>query len=352
MHHQITIIELISKLELVLNIQLFLVGGAVRDTLLGKTIKDWDFASPALPDEIELAVRDAGLRPYLIGKKYGTIGLKYRFEDNSEPVLIEITTFRGEVYAPGDRKPEVQFSKTIDQDLSRRDFTINAIAMDSKGQLIDPYNGQSDLSSKLIRTVGNPTLRFKEDPLRILRGVRIASQLGFEIESQTAKKITEKRFSLLNISKERWVSEIDRILSQPNPLSGLNTLMNLRLFEVLIPELTLQKNFEQQSPHHQYNLWEHTSKVIQAVPADQLELRWAALLHDVAKPMVKHMKNENQAQYIGHDLIGAEVAKKICWYLKFSNQRTNFICDTILMHLHEGSILKRYDDSAKIKGCD
>jgi len=336
------------KIEDALGIPLYLVGGAVRDTLLSRDVKDWDFATSALPDEIEAAVRKFGAKPYLIGKRFGTIGFKFPFDGSIRGFkYIEITTFRAEEYVEGSRKPSVRFSEDIIEDLSRRDFTINAIAMNSHGKLYDPFNGREDCTSEIIRAVGNPTIRFKEDPLRILRAIRFAAKYDFQIEVQTHKKLSEKRVSLLSVSKERWADELDKILSLDDPTTGLNLLMESKLMQILIPELVLQYKYNQNTPYHDFDLWTHTLKVVQATPSDNLNLRWAALLHDVAKPMTRSEKNENQSNYILHDIVGAEVALKICRYLRFSNERTDYITNAIKNHLHPDSDLKEFDDKGK-----
>ena len=187
----------------------YFVGGAVRDYIMGNEPKDYDFCTPAEPDEIERLIKKDERRAYLTGKRFGTLACKMDGE------MIEITTFRTEKYEPGNRKPKVEYVKSINEDLSRRDFTINAIAIRlTKGNLkiIDPFGGEEDIEAKIIRAVGNPKLRFKEDPLRILRAIRFTSRYGFEIEEATEKKISRMGIHLLDISKERWMIELDKIL--------------------------------------------------------------------------------------------------------------------------------------------
>lgn len=337
--------EFIQSVESLLNIPVYLVGGAVRDTLLGQTPKDWDFATPASPDQIEEAIKKAGRRAFCIGKKFGTIGCKFPVADDFR--YIEITTFRTEKYQEKNRKPIVEFSNNIELDLARRDFTINAIAINSKGKIIDPYKGVSDINAKTIKAVGNPRTRFKEDPLRILRGIRLSSKLDFTIEQNTAEKMQEKRISLLNISKERWIDELDKILSLEDPSFGLELLMDLTLWQIIIPEISLQKNYDQNSPYHDFSLWEHTKKVVKSTPKENLELRWSALLHDIAKPFTRTENKKGHSNYIGHELLGAEMSLKASHHLKFSKKRREYIYQTILTHLQENSALKPYDDQSK-----
>lgn len=340
-------LQIISIVENLLNLPVFLVGGAVRDLLLGKNIKDWDFATPATPDQIENALRKAGKKPYLIGKKFGTIGFKLEIDGKFE--YIEITTFRTEIYQEKNRKPQVAFTDQIEIDLARRDFTINSLAMKSNGQIIDNWNGQKDLQSKIIKVVGSAKERFKEDPLRILRVLRIAASLDFEIEEKTWEKLCKMRFEILNISKERWVLEIDKILRLENEKleKGLDLLMESGIFGVIIPELTLQKNYNQNSPYHDFDLWTHTKKVVCNVPFENLDLRWTALLHDIAKPFCRTENKNGHSNYINHDILGAEISLKVSNYLKFSNSRRDYIFENILNHIKPDSTLKKYDDLGK-----
>jgi len=329
-----------------LNIPTFLVGGAVRDTILGKPVKDWDFTTPASPDEIEAAIVATGRKTYNIGKKFGTVGFK--FETSGQVFeYVEITTFRKEIYFEKNRKPQVDFVTDIQEDLGRRDFTINSMAMKSDLKLIDPFNGVEDLKNKIIRAVGNPKIRFKEDPLRMLRAIRFASSLDFMIEEKTWDKLCSARWSLLDISKERWVLEMDKILSQNNPERGLDLLMDSGLLGIIIPELSLQLNYNQNSTYHDFDLWTHTKNVTSGVPNTELNLRWTALLHDIAKPFTKTENKQGYSNYLSHELLGAEMANKVCNYLKFSNERTAFIIENITNHLKPESPLKKYDDGGK-----
>jgi len=192
---------MIKKVEKIIS-PVYMVGGAVRDTLINRTPKDYDFSTPLSPEEIENAVRKAKRKPYLIGAKFGTVGFKLKTEKGYE--YIEITTFRHETYKSGSRKPEVSFVKDITADLSRRDFTINAIAIRGN-RYIDPFDGREDLKNRLIRAVGKPSHRFKEDPLRMLRAGRFASQLDFTIDENIVKAVKQLNHKILEVSKERWV---------------------------------------------------------------------------------------------------------------------------------------------------
>jgi len=336
--------QYVVSLETLLGIPLFAVGGSVRDTFIGKTSHDWDFTTPVLPDDIETAIKQANLKPFVLGKRFGTVA----FIDPNTKEMVEITTFRSEVYKAENRKPEVIFSSTLQEDLSRRDFTMNALAVDSKGVLYDFFNGQADITNKTICTVGNAKRRFSEDPLRLLRAIRFATCLNFSIEEKTWESIVSQKFRLVSISKERWMQELNLILSSPNVRTGLNLLMSSGLLGIMIPELVIQHGYNQQNIHHDFDLWTHTLNVVEAVPADNLNLRWAALLHDVAKPFVRTFdEKKQQAHYVGHDIVGAEMAKKIGTYLKWSKNQQAEISEIILHHLLPISPLKVYDDGGK-----
>jgi tRNA nucleotidyltransferase (CCA-adding enzyme) len=330
--------EIISQVKTIVP-EVYLVGGSVRDHLLNKEPKDLDFATPYLPEEIESFVRKANKKPYLIGKRFGTIGIK--IDGN----YIEITTYRTETYEEGNRKPLVNFISNLETDLSRRDFTINAIAMTDTGKLIDPFQGSLDLDKHIIRCVGKASNRFQEDPLRMLRAARFASQLGFYIDAEIIETIKQLNYKILSISKERWVMELDKILLADD-VCGLNFLMMAGLLKYIIPELSLQYNFDQRNPYHNLTLWEHTLLTVYYNPCD-IEIRWAALLHDIAKPFLQTENKKGYCNYIKHDLLGYEFAHKIATYLKWSNQRTKNVANLVLNHMDDNSPLKEADTKAK-----
>ena len=210
------------------------VGGSVRDGLRGVEPADFDFATPLSPDAIEQCIRAHNRRPFLTGKRFGTIGFKL------EGLLVEVTTFRVERYREGTRNPEVSFVRDLVEDLGRRDFTINAMAREG-GRLIDPFGGREDLEARSIRCVGNPALRFKEDPLRMLRALRFAAQLGFEIEETSKRAIARWAHRILQVSKETvGLRELDKMLLAKDCDKGLRYFMNTGLCRFIIPELSLQ----------------------------------------------------------------------------------------------------------------
>lgn len=316
----------------------YVVGGAVRDELMGRTPADYDFATPLSPDEIEQSIRNYGRRPYITGKRFGTVGV--RFEGN----VVEITTFREEVYTRGNRKPHVGFLDNITADLGRRDFTINAIARRGK-RIIDPYGGVEDIKNKTIRAVGHPNHRFRDDPLRLLRAARFVSQLGFTVEEGTKKSAGKMAHKMLGVSKERWSQEMDKLLIGEHVGKGLDFLADTRILNFILPELSLQVGYDQNSKYHDFTLWEHTKKVVEAVQKDKV-IRWAALLHDVGKPFTRTDK-EDRSNYIHHERVGAEMVWKIARYLRWSNERRDEVVDLVLHHLDKGSELKKADDAHK-----
>lgn len=330
----------------------YLVGGAVRDFVMEREVTDWDFTTPLTPDEIEAALlkNNAGRKIWASGKQFGTLGTKVYLPKEDCFVKIEITTFREETYSSS-RKPQVEFVTSIDQDLMRRDFTINAMAVRLKKNylhVIDPYGGIPDLEHSIIRAVGHARQRFKEDPLRMLRAARFASAFGFEIEELTKKRMAEGSLAILRVSKERWVQELDKLLMGDYVVNGLNILAETRLLHNILPELSVQIGYDQMTPHHDFTLWEHTYKVVEAVPKN-INLKWAALLHDVGKPFAAIVKPNNPAQknYPGHELIGKEIAEKIGRYLKWPKERIDWVSDAVGCHLEERSPLKGYDSGAQ-----
>lgn len=255
----------------------YLVGGSVRDMLLGREPKDYDFCTPLSPDEIEAKVKEAGRHAYLIGKKFGTIGFRLPLTGGRKALPIEVTTFRTESYQPGNRKPQVEFVKDLDLDLSRRDFTFNAIALHNS-QYYDPFAGRMDILAKKIIAVGDATDRFREDPLRMLRAARFASQLGFEVDPNMIGKIRKMPETILGISRERWVLELDKLLIGNNPEAGLKTLMDTYLMKYMLPEVWQVCNIP--------TLYQELVRELQNAPRDT-DTRWGILLKGVAKPIVR-----------------------------------------------------------------
>ena len=309
----------------------YLVGGCVRDALMGIDPKDYDLITPHNPDIIEHKIRKVNRKPFLTGKRFGTIGMKIGGH------LVEITTFRTERYQNGNRKPEVEFVNDIKSDLNRRDFTINAIA--KKGEeIIDPFNGREDIEKKIIRCVGEPALRFKEDPLRMLRAARFSAQLGFTIDPVTFQSAARLSYTILNVSKERWVAELDNLLVTPAVDRGLNDLMDMGLFRYMIPELSLQKNYGWGDMHGDTDLWHHTVHVTSSTPHDS-DVRWAALLHNMARPFVR-VETDGRNIYMKHDILSYEMVVRLGKYLRWSNKRIETVSNLVKEQLQDDSPLK------------
>lgn len=321
----------------------YLVGGCIRDELLGKETKDYDFATSLSPKQTEMLVRNAGRKPYLVGKRFGTIG----FKTPDGKHFLEVTTFRYEEYVNENRKPSVTYGNSIIEDLARRDFTINAIARKSNGKIIDPFNGVNDLINGVIKAVGVPRHRFKEDPLRMLRAARFSSILDARVDDATYNAIKKTSHRILNISKERIVSELDRILVSDRPERGLQLLMDSDVLRYIIPEIAIQKDYNQNTRYHRFDLWNHTLGTVCEIDPEK-HLRWAALLHDVAKPFTAVInKNHGMTNYPKHDLLGEHMALDICRRLKMSSYDSQTIASLVGGHLSMDSPLKNADSSAK-----
>lgn len=319
--------------------QLYLVGGGVRDLLAGRQVVDLDFATDALPDETKELVRQAGAdHVYAVGERFGTIAALFGTR------TVEITTYRGEKYEPGLRKPEVQFGRTLMEDLSRRDFTINAMAIGAlTGELVDPFGGQKDLRMGVVRAVGVPEERFAEDPLRLMRAVRFAAQLGFRIDPHTAEAIRRTASSLQHISRERIAQEMNKILLSPAPDRGLRLLVDLSLMQYIIPEVMEMRGMRQESVHYK-DVLEHTLMVVRRVPP-QLELRWAALLHDIAKPRTFSIL-DSEVHFYGHERLGEQMARRILLGLRYDRHTVDVVSKLVGMHLRANSYEDDWTDGA------
>lgn len=289
----------------------YLVGGFVRDMLMARPSSDIDISTRARPQEIEEVFKD--FKTIDVGKFFGTIRVLTGDEE------FEITTFRRDSSYEDKRRPTgVVFADTIEDDLKRRDFTINAMAL-RKGELIDPFGGQADLGKKILRAVGNPIERISEDYLRALRAVRFAANLGFSIENDLKKAIRDQVKNLSFISVERQVVEINKILMGPDPARGIRLLDEVGLLAEIFPEVKAMVGFDQHSPHHYLDCFEHSLKVLEGTPLD-LTTRLAALFHDTGKPATFFLDEEGNGRFFGHQKISKDLAKKRFKYLKYSNK--------------------------------
>lgn len=300
----------------------YVVGGCVRDSVMGRTPNDWDMTTSATPDETREVFK--GFRTIATGIKHGTVTVMI----DSEPV--EITTMRVDGEYSDNRHPEsVSFTKKIEDDLSRRDFTVNAMAYNPKTGVVDPFGGQNDIKNKIIRCVGNPDTRFNEDALRILRAIRFSSVLGFDIDEKTSQSIINNRSLLQNISNERIRVELIKMLCGKN-IEKILTDYKSVIFE-FIPELTAEDGFLQHTPYHIYDVWTHTIKVVASIAPDS-DLRVAALLHDIEKPSMFRLDSQGIGHFKGHPQKGAETAEIILRRLRFSNAEIKHITTIIRLH--------------------
>lgn len=316
----------------------YLVGGSVRDVVMARECHDYDFATPLSVDLIEDKIRAAGRKPYLTGRRFGTVG--FRVDGHS----VEVTTFRAEAHDAVSRDPHVRLMRELEFDLSWRDFTINAMAL-AGGDVIDPFGGRDDIAARTIRAVGDPRERFAEDPIRVLRAARFASELDFVVEPATVEAMARKPHRILDVARERWMTELDRLLMGPAAPRAVRLLAEVGALRFLLPELQLQVGFDQNSAYHDRSLFEHTLAVLGATVPD-VTLRWAALLHDVGKPFARAEK-PGRSTYVGHELLGAEIVERTGLYLRWSNARRGAVAELVRDHMLPDSPLKAADDSAK-----
>jgi len=299
----------------------YAVGGCVRDSILGRVPDDWDITTSATPFE----TKSLFARTFDTGIEHGTITVLIDKE------AFEVTTYRIDGKYEDSRHPsEVTFTRSLREDLLRRDFTINAMAYNETEGLVDIFGGMVDLRKKTIRCVGDARARFGEDALRILRAVRFAAQLGFEIEKDTQNGITELAPALANISAERIQVELIKMLTSPNP-GMLKTAYELGITKVILPEFDAMMNTTQENPHHKYSVGEHTIKAIEAIRADKV-LRLTMLFHDIGKPVMKKLDENGVAHFKMHDSKGAEMTKEILKRLKFDNDTMNKVVKLVQYH--------------------
>jgi len=321
----------------------YAVGGCVRDFILGREPYDWDITTNAKPEEIQKIFSNS-----VYENDFGTVAVKVNNEKDkksrrSEEVgtpteasglkIIEITTYRVEEKYTDKRHPDsVKFTKKLEDDLSRRDFTVNAIAYDGK-KFIDPYGGEIDIAAKTIKTVGNPDERFNEDALRLMRAVRFAVQLGFNIEEKTAEAIKKNSGDLVAISKERIRDEFSKIIMSINAKAGIEILQEFGLLKHVTPEIEEGIGVGQ-NKHHIYTVWEHNIRALDwaATHGYKLENRIASLLHDVGKPRTKKGDGSDSTFY-NHEVVGAKIAAKILERLKFPKKFIEKVVLLVRYHL-------------------
>jgi len=307
--------------------QAFIVGGCVRDLLMGRRPTDWDITTSAHPEKIQELFPD-----HFYDNAFGTVTIKTRDED---PIVrtVQVTPFRTEGAYSDKRHPDsIAFADTVQEDLSRRDFTVNAIAARLNGDIVDPYNGQKDIADKIIRAVGEPSARFGEDALRMMRAVRFATSLDFAIEDATLKAIIAHADTLKAISVERVRDELIKIIDTPHALNGIQLLEDVGLLKHILPELREGLGVEQ-NLHHIYTVWEHNLRTMKYA-ADKkysFAVRMASLLHDVGKPRTKRGEGRHCTFY-SHDGVGGTMTAKIMERLKFPKELSEKV--TLLVRYH------------------
>lgn len=299
----------------------YAVGGCVRDSLLGRIPGDWDITTSAQPEEIKRLFR----KTIDTGIEHGTVTVMIDGEG------FEVTTYRIDGEYEDSRHPsEVTFTRNLEEDLKRRDFTINAMAYNDQMGIIDIFGGIQDLEARIIRCVGNAKERFGEDALRILRAVRFAAQLGFEIEEKTKDGMKELAPTLANISAERIQVELVKTLISPHP-GLLRTAYELGITKVIFPEFDRMMEKEQRTPDHMYNIGEHTVQSVEKIRADKV-LRLTMLLHDVGKPLVKTVSENGQVHFGEHAEVGEKIARSILKRWKFDNDTLKKVTKLVYFH--------------------
>lgn len=299
----------------------YIVGGAIRDTLLGLKPKDVDFTTN-LPYET-LKNLFSEYNPKETGKSFGVLRIRVNNVD------YEIAKFREDIYG---KEEKVSFVDNIKNDLMRRDFTINAMAYNQKEGIIDLYNGQKDIENRIINFVGNAEERIIEDPLRVLRAFRFMSRLNFSLSENTIEAIKKQKSLLNGIPKERITIEFSKLLLGDNIKNTLTLMKNTGVLEIIIPEFKATYNFDQCNPHHNLDLFNHIISVVSKVPAD-LELRYSALLHDIAKPVVQTFDEKGIAHYKTHEIVGADMARDILTRMKLPVKLIDTVAEIIKKHM-------------------
>ncbi|GAA1724397.1 CCA tRNA nucleotidyltransferase [Microbacterium paludicola] len=316
---------------------LAIVGGPVRDALLGRSTHDLDFTTDAHPDDILRIVKPISTAQWDIGRAFGTIGARVQGEQ------VEITTYRADSYDGVTRKPTVEFGDTLEADLVRRDFTVNAMALRvTEVKLVDPTGGVEDLLAGVLRTPIDPRISFGDDPLRMLRAARFSSQLGFEVEEGTRAAIEELRGTLSIVSPERIQGELTRLLGTDDPVRGIRVLVETGLMEEFLPEVSALR-LEVDEHHHHKDVYEHSLTVLrQAIEHEGIRfpdqepdvaLRLAALLHDIGKPRTRKLEKGGAVTFHHHDIVGARMARKRLQALRFDGATIDAVSRLIELHL-------------------
>ena len=316
--------------------QIALVGGPVRDAMLGRLHNDLDFTTSARPEVTEKVLGGWADAIWDMGRSFGTIGCR------KGDWTVEITTYRSDAYGATSRKPEVEYGDTLEGDLGRRDFTINAMAMTLPGRaLVDPYGGRADLARGVLRTPGTPEASFSDDPLRMLRAARFAAQLDFEVDPAVVAAMTDMADRIEIISAERIRDELVKLLRSEHPRRGLSLLVRTGLAERVLPELPALA-LERDEHHRHKDVYEHTLTVLEQsidlesrLPGGGPDLvsRLAALMHDVGKPQTRRFQDDGTVTFHHHDVVGAKLTRKRLRALRFSNDVVDAVSKLVELHL-------------------
>ncbi|WP_257429186.1 MULTISPECIES: CCA tRNA nucleotidyltransferase [Nocardioides] len=320
--------------------ELALVGGPVRDAMLGRASNDLDLTTSARPEQTDKILKSWGDAWWDMGRDFGTIGCR------KGDWIVEVTTYRSESYDPDSRKPEVQYGDTLAGDLGRRDFTVNAMAVRLPGrELEDPYGGVVDLAHRVLRTPGTAEQSFSDDPLRMMRAARFAAQLGFAVDPSVVRAMTDMADRITIISAERVRDELTKLICAPYPRRGLELLVETGLADRVLPELPALK-LERDEHHRHKDVYEHTLTVLEQaieleprlaeraeIPAPDFVSRFAALMHDVGKPKTRRFQDDGIVTFHHHDVVGAKLTRKRMRALKFSNDQIDAVGDLVELHL-------------------
>jgi poly(A) polymerase len=312
---------------------LYLVGGAVRDHLDGTplaALTDLDFATSAVPKESARILRGGGLPVFMVGSRFGTVGTVVEEEGHRRE--IQVTTYRGEVYADGSRKPKVTFGTDLVTDLARRDFSINAMAMSGDGTLIDPHGGRADLEARRLRTVGEPHVIFREDPLRTLRAARFIASLGFTPDESLVAGARDLAAEILLVSRERWLLEMNKLLVGEYVETALGFLAVTGLLRHLIPAVERMVEFKaDQGRYHHKALWPHTVAVVAQSPP-RTAVRWAALLHDAGKVTTRSVDTAGDVHFFGHEAVGAAIVDETARRFRLDQALHRRVRTLVMLH--------------------
>lgn len=308
------------------NFQIYIVGGAVRDLLMDKKVSDWDFTTDAKPQELLKLFPDS-----FYDNKFGTVGIPV-----SKSVVYEITTMRKEGIYKDHRHPEiVSWTNKIEEDLGRRDFTVNAIALSADGKTVDPFNGQTDIKNKIIKAVGNPGKRFQEDALRLIRAIRIATELEFDIDEKTYSSIEENALLIKQIANERIRDELFKILASSNPDTGISKLREAGILKIILPELEKCFGIMQKGPKHArvYDIGNHSLSTLKHTPSPDPLVKFAALLHDVGKADTVATAADGNVTFYNHDVVGGNLVLRIAKRFNLSKKQTDKLFRLVRFHM-------------------